>query len=96
MKWFVESLDTVKQKFNTTDGLTSEEVISSREKYGENKLTEKKKKSSLMMFLDQFKDAMIIVLFVAAIISYFLGDKIEAIIIIAIVVLNFDWIYSGK
>ena len=88
MKWFVEGLDTVKQKFNTTDGLTSEEVVSSRDKYGENKLTEKKKKSSLMMFLDQFKDAMIIVLFVAAIISYFLGDKIEAIIIIAIVVLN--------
>ncbi len=50
-------------------GLTSDEVKSRQEKYGENKLQEKKKKTMFQRFVDQFKDPMIIILLIAAAIS---------------------------
>ena len=50
-------------------GLTSDEVKSRQEKYGENKLQEKKKKTMLERFIDQFKDPMIIILLIAAAVS---------------------------
>lgn len=88
MKWYVEDLDSVAASYNVTDGLTDAEVLASREKYGENKLDEKKGRAWYLRLLDQFKDAMIIVLLAAAVISYFLSDPIEAVIIVAIVLLN--------
>ena len=50
-------------------GLTGDEVKSRQEKYGENRLQEKKKKTMLQRFIDQFKDPMIIILLVAAAVS---------------------------
>ena len=47
-------------------GLTAEEAVLRREKYGVNKLKEKKKKTTMQRFLDQFKDVMIIILLIAA------------------------------
>lgn len=54
-------------------GLSGEEVLKRREKYGPNKLAEAKKKSAFFIFLDQFKDPMTLILFVAALISLALG-----------------------
>ncbi|MBQ8849153.1 MAG: calcium-translocating P-type ATPase, PMCA-type [Clostridia bacterium] len=54
---------------NAESGLTSEEVSKRRKTYGENKLREKKKKTGFGRFLDQFKDVMIIILLLAAVIS---------------------------
>lgn len=46
-------------------GLTESQVIEKRKQYGENKLREKKKKTNLQRFIDQFKDVMIIILLIA-------------------------------
>ena len=78
-------------------GLSSGQVAALREKFGENKLDEKKKKSLAVRFLEQFKDVMIIILLIAAVISFamtFLQDEIqtidflEPVLIVFIVVLN--------
>ena len=78
-------------------GLTSDEVKSRQEKYGENKLQEKKKRTMFQRFLDQFKDPMIIILLIAAAISFGLAiynfkhdpmEICEPILILLIVVIN--------
>ena len=69
-------------------GLSSNEASSRLEKYGPNKIESSNKKSLGKKILDQILDPMVILLVVASIISMFTGDKIEAIIIIAIVVIN--------
>ena len=54
--------------------LTDEEVREHQEQYGKNELTEGKKKSTLQIFLEQFKDFLVIILIVAATVSGFMGD----------------------
>ena len=76
-------------------GLSVTEVVKRREKYGENKLREKKKKTALARFADQFKDVMIIILIIAAIVSFSVvvieknwGELFEPLLILLIVILN--------
>ena len=76
-------------------GLTSAQAKEALAKYGENKLQEKKKKTNLQRFLAQFKDAMIIILLVAAAISFGIActtgepsEFFEPVLILLIVVLN--------
>ncbi|MBQ8524221.1 MAG: cation-translocating P-type ATPase [Clostridia bacterium] len=76
-------------------GLSSEEALKRKEKHGENKLREKKKKTTVQRFFDQFKDAMILILIAAAIISFAVvcveknwGELFEPCLIVLIVVLN--------
>ena len=82
-------------------GLTEEEAQARRARYGENKLQEQKKKSMFVRFLEQFKDVMIIILLIAACVSFGVicyevfgtgeGEAIEFVepaLIIFIVVLN--------
>ncbi len=80
---------------NPSSGLTESQVQEKRAQYGENKLREKKKKSIFSRFLDQFKDAMILILIAAAIVSFVIacmeGDPkefFEPLLILLIVVLN--------
>ncbi len=87
-KWYQKSLESIVQEYNTENGLTDDEVIRNREKYGLNKLDEGKKDSIWVLFLKQFNNSMIIILIVASVISFFLDEKADAIIILAIVVLN--------
>ena len=77
------------------NGLTADEVSRRREQYGENRLREKKKKTTLQRFLDQFKDVMILILIAAAIVSLTVvcvernwGELFEPALILLIVVLN--------
>ena len=73
---------------NKIKGLTEEEVIEKRKKCGYNELSQKEKKTILNMIFEQLSDAMIIILFVAAIVSYLLGEKAEAIVILVIIIIN--------
>ena len=80
---------------NPEKGLDSKKVVELQEKYGPNKLREKKKKTNLQRFFDQFKDAMIIILILAAIVSFTIvcveknwGELFEPALILLIVILN--------
>ena len=78
-----------------TIGLTESQVQEKRAQHGENKLREKKKKTNLQRFAEQFKDVMILILIVAAIISFAIAciegepkEFFEPVLILLIVVLN--------
>ena len=72
----------------STEGLSQDEARKRLLKHGPNELKESKKSTPLGMFLDQFKDFMIIVLIVAAIISGTIGEAVDTIAIVVIVILN--------
>ncbi|MBD3253819.1 MAG: calcium-translocating P-type ATPase, SERCA-type [Candidatus Lokiarchaeota archaeon] len=73
---------------SSLEGLTQEEAELRLEKYGRNELKAKKKKSKLALFLNQFKDFLVIVLIAAAIISAVVGEVIESIVIWLILFAN--------
>lgn len=73
---------------DASSGLTKEEAEKRIEKYGHNRLEGGKEKSLIQMILEQLKDFLVIILMIAAVISIFLGEALEGIIILAIVVLN--------
>lgn len=80
--------DILKELDTSKDGLTDKQVDQHREKYGENKLEEKKKKSTFLVFLEQFKDLLVIILIIAALISIATGDVESTIVILAVITLN--------
>lgn len=95
MNWFNKEISEVEKelKTNVKEGLTEEDVKQKYEEYGMNELKQKKKKSLFVKFLEQFKDFMIIVLIVAAVISGAVGIAegegiTDTIIILIVVVLN--------
>ena len=90
---YLQSIEDVfKEVQSSPSGLSSQEAASRLEKYGANTLQEGKKKSLLEKFVDQFKDFMILVLLLAAVVSMFAHqgepDPTDAIIILAVVLLN--------
>ena len=89
MSWHQkESKDVLAELGASLQGLATAEAERLLLQHGPNELIEKKKKTLGMMFLDQFRDFMIIVLIVAALISGLIGDASDTIAIIVIVVLN--------
>ena len=92
-KWYQKEVEEVKEELSTNleKGLTSKQVEEKQETIGFNELKAKKKKSLLVKFLEQFKDFMIIVLIIAAIVSGIIGvlqgEGITDTIIILIVVI---------
>jgi Ca2+-transporting ATPase len=89
MRWHQKDIQGVIEDLKSSlQGLSSEEAERRLGEYGFNVLKEKKKKTPFMMFLDQFKDFMILVLIAAAIISGFIGEISDTIAIVVIVALN--------
>ena len=89
MRWHQKTVEDVLEELNSSlMGVSSDEAERRLEEYGPNELKEKKKKTPFMMFLDQFKDFMILILIAAAIISGIIGDPVDTIAIIVIVLLN--------
>lgn len=69
-------------------GLSDGQVQERIEKYGENRLKEKKGRSLVQMILDQFKDFMVLILIIASVLSIILGEIVDGGVIIGIVILN--------
>ena len=69
-------------------GLSSQQAKDNLAKYGKNALIEGKKKTTLQVFLEQFKDLMVIILIIAAVISAFTGELESTLVIIAVLILN--------
>ena len=95
MDYFNKKVDEVQKELETDieNGLNKEETEEKRKKYGFNELEAKKKESLLVKFLKQFKDFMIIILIIAAIVSAFVGVKegegfTDSIIIMVVVIVN--------
>ena len=94
--WQTLEKNDVIRRLNTKEreGLTEEEVKIRQEKYGKNKLKDKKKESIIIKFIKQFNDFMIITLIIASIISAVISkmqgenDYVDSIIIIGIVIFN--------
>ena len=70
------------------NGLSDSQAAAALETYGENALTEQKKKSLLQVFLGQFADLLVIILIVAAVVSMVSGNVESTIVIIAVIILN--------
>ena len=92
---YKQSIEKVLQNLNvdSTKGLSSDEIQKRREKYGLNRLESLKQKSLLSIFIDQFKSSMVVILFIAAIVSGVIGvmeneGLVETIVILAILLLN--------
>ena len=73
---------------NKHEGLSSAQANRLLRQYGKNELKKKKKKSPIRLFLNQFTDIMVIILLICTLISAFLEDWVEAIVMVAIVVVN--------
>ena len=94
-KWYQKEVEEVKEELSTNleKGITSKQVEEKQETIGFNELKAKKKKSLLVKFLEQFKDFMIIVLIIAAIVSGIIGvlqgeGITDTIIILIVVIVN--------
>ena len=94
---YCEYPETVVQSLesDTVNGLTAAQVKERTEKYGKNKLQEKKKKSWMARFFEQFKDAMIIILIIASVVSFVIAcieknpsEFFEPALILLIVIIN--------
>ncbi|AQS08282.1 calcium-transporting ATPase [Clostridium saccharobutylicum] len=80
--------DSLKEFDVTTNGLTNKKARELLESVGENVLNEKKKKSTLSVFIDQFKDLLVIILIIAAVISMATGNIESTIVILAVITIN--------
>ena len=90
MKYHEMNRDEVKEALNTdlSIGLSESDAKKRINQYGYNELDEGEKQSALLVFFSQFKDFMVLVLLAATLISGLLGEYIDAIAIIAIVIIN--------
>ena len=70
------------------DGLTTQQVAEHQEKYGTNKMEQGKKKPVWVLFLEQFKDFLVIILIIAALISAVMNDIESFVVIIAVITMN--------
>ena len=88
-KFYQLSKEETRKKVNgQQEPLTDQQVREHQEKYGKNELVEGKKKSTFQIFLEQYKDFLVIILIAAAIVSGFLGDAESAIVILVVITMN--------
>ena len=82
------SVDVIKELNSSTDGLTDKEASIRLEKYGLNEIERTKQKTLLEMIVEQLKDKMILILLLASILSFLLGEYAEGIVILVIIFIN--------
>lgn len=88
-QYYLQTKAKVLEELKTASGgLSSQQAKGNLAKYGKNALIEGKKKTTLQVFLEQFKDLMVIILIIAAVISAFTGELESTLVIIAVLILN--------
>lgn len=86
---YLQSEEELFEKLNSSEqGLDNQQVVSIREVEGRNVLERAKKKTKLAIFLSQFKDLMVLILAAAAVISFLVGEQVDAYVILVIIVGN--------
>lgn len=80
--------DTAKEIQASLGGLTSQQAQERLKKYGKNELTEEGQKSPVAVFFSQYKDFLVIILIIAAIISMVLGDIESSLVILVVITIN--------
>src|SRR5699024_10680290 len=90
MEYYRQKKDEIAKELNTDlkQGLSAKEAQEKLAQVGPNALVEGKKKTTLQVFLEQFKDLMVIILIIAAVISAFTGELESTLVIIAVLILN--------
>lgn len=88
-KFFSKPHEEVLKNFNVSkSGLNDNQVKENLDKFGYNQLTEKQKQTAMQVFLSQFKDLLVIILIIAAIISAATGNLESTLVIFAVIILN--------
>ncbi|MFS6058439.1 cation-translocating P-type ATPase [Streptococcus agalactiae] len=89
MDYYKESIETVLSSLNTsTEGIMTEDAKKRQEEQGFNEISRKDRQSTLSMFIDTFKDPLVIVLLIVAIVQIVLGKAAESLIIFAVLIIN--------
>ena len=89
MDYYKESIETVLSSLNTsTEGIMTEDAKKRQEEQGFNEISRKDRQSTLSMFIDTFKDPLVIVLLIVAIVQIVLGEAVESLIIFAVLIIN--------
>lgn len=88
--WYQKSVETTIKELKTdpAKGLSHQEVSRRLAKYGPNLLPSKKNPPLIFKFFSQFKDTLVLILLLATIVSFFLGETLDAVAIFTIVILN--------
>ncbi len=88
--FYTKTVEEVVNQFNTSSkqGLTEAEAKQRLQRYGKNLLVENKGRTIGQMILEQFTDFLVLILFVASIVSIALGEYVDGIVIVLIIVLN--------
>ena len=87
--YYNQSTEEIRASINgNSEPLTDAQVKEKREKFGYNELVEGKKKSIPMIFLEQFKDFLVVILIISAIVSLFLGEAESAAVILIVITMN--------
>ena len=86
---YTKSSDDVIKKLNSSiEGLNNKEASIRLEKYGINEIESKKRKTIIEMIVEQLKDRMILILLLASILSFLLGEYAEGVVILIIIFIN--------
>lgn len=89
MENYQKNLQELQKDLQTSQtGLSNQQAQERLEKNGPNQLKEKAKQSTLSLFLETFKDAMVIVLLIVAVVQMIMGAHVESLVIFAVLLLN--------
>lgn len=89
MEFYQKKKEEILKELNSDEnGLSEEKREENRRKFGENSLVEEKEKGPVMVFLEQYKDFLVIILIISAFISGILGDIESAIVIFVVITIN--------
>ena len=88
-EWYRQSIEEIFETFKTSaSGLNNNRIPELQQEFGKNELQETKQKTRLAILFGQFKDVMIVILVIAAVISFSVGEHTDAFVILAIIIAN--------